>query len=53
MIVNKRDFWLIWVGKITATYFILYGFIKPDLVYVVGGVTIGILTLLHQKAVRR
>ena len=51
MTVNKQRYWLIWVGKVTMAFFILYGFIKPDLVYVVGGVTIGVLTLLHQKAV--
>ena len=50
---KKQRYWSIWIGKVTAAFFILYGFIKPDLVYVIGGVTVGILTLLHQKATRR
>ena len=48
---QKSDYGIIWAGKISAAYFILYGFIKPSLLYVIGGVTVGLLTWLHWRAV--
>lgn len=41
------------LGLIITALLLLWGIIAWDFIPVVGGVTIGILTYLHYKAVRR
>jgi len=49
---KKRDYWIIPIGAVTGYSLFFYGSIKPDSIFVVGGITILLLTWLHWKAIK-
>jgi len=48
MTVNK-----LWIGKFTGLSLLFYGFGKPNAIFIVGGVTILLLTWLHWEVIRK